>query len=158
MSLTSSAPGWAYTWDADRDHWLDACARRTPAWSGSRRDIVSATAAAADRAREQRFTHFLYPRSGRFVYASNPPREGTFFSVTVRGDWSLHQGRKTYPQETAPDASSIAKLPGHTVERSQASPARLAQADRSPDVAAILPFRGRDHASKPQATRSRRRL
>ncbi|MBV9444644.1 MAG: hypothetical protein JO345_01910 [Streptosporangiaceae bacterium] len=39
----------------------------------------------------------------RFAYANNSPGDGAFFSVTARGDWSLHHGRETYPLELAPD-------------------------------------------------------
>jgi len=146
-----AASGWAYTWDADRDHWLDARPRHTPAWSGRRRDITSAAEAAAQRARAEHLTHYLYPRAGRFVYATNPPAEGAFFSVTLRGDWSAHHGRETYPLETAPDDTASAT-------RNTASPVKLAQADQAAGESVVLPFFRREETVKPQATsRGRRR-
>lgn len=142
-----AASGWAYTWDAERDHWLDARTPHTPAWSGTQRKITSAAMAAAERARREHLTHYLYPLPGRFGYANNPPSDGAFFSVTARGDWSLHHGQDTYPLETAPDASSIENL-----ARSRAAPARLARADRGAGPAVVLPFRPAAKTAQPQVT------
>jgi hypothetical protein len=102
-----AASGWAYSWDAERDHWFDARPRLTPVWSGSRLDVMAATMAAAGRAKAEHLTHYLYAQRGKFVYANNPPREGAFFSVTLRGHWALHVGRATYPVESAPRCQRV---------------------------------------------------
>jgi hypothetical protein len=136
-----AASGWAYSWDAERDHWFDARPRLTPGWSGSRLDVMAATMAAAGRAKAEHLTHYLYAQRGKFVYANNPPREGAFFSVTLRGHWALHVGRATYPLERAPDASTFANMPA---KHSQLTPARLAQADQAAHGAVIIPFRKRE--------------
>jgi hypothetical protein len=137
-----ASSGCAYTWDAERDHWLDARPRLTPAWSGSRRDVTSAAVAAAQRVWEEKVTHYLYARQGRFVYANNPPRDGAFFSVNVRGLWARHDGPVTYPIENAPGTSAIAAqaLYGH------ATPARLALADQVVGDAVVLAFHQREHS------------
>jgi hypothetical protein len=148
-----ASSGCAYTWDAERDHWLDARPRLTPAWSGSRRDVTSAAVAAAQRVWKEKVTHYLYAHQGRFVYANNPPREGAFFSVNVRGLWAMHDGRVTYPMENAPGTSAIA--PQALYGRS--SPARLAFADQAADGAVVLAFHHREEYSRPGMAPEQRR-
>jgi hypothetical protein len=156
-----TASGWAHTWDRERDHWYDARPRLTPAWKGSRRDIGRRSAelaaeTAAERAWQYNITHYLHAEPGRFWYGSNPPGPQTaFYSVTLHGDWSLHQDRRTYPLANAPDATSFAGLAGHV----GAGPARLAREDRTgrvPGEAAVLPFRGRPATPGQPAASSRR--
>ncbi|MBV9444661.1 MAG: hypothetical protein JO345_02000 [Streptosporangiaceae bacterium] len=151
------ASGWAYTWDAARNHWLDARQRHAPAWSDSRSDIASATVAAAERARQERLTHYLCVVHDRFVYANNPPRIVAFFSITARGDWSVHHGPETYPLESAPDASSIGNLLGQPSVRTDVSPARLARADLAANEGMVLPFRQRDGAARTTTSAGTRR-
>jgi hypothetical protein len=151
-----AASGWAYTWDRDRDHWRDARPAQSPPWAGSSRDIIWAARAAEDRARHQHITHYVYLRSGKFAYGNNPPLDGTFFSVTKIGDWSLHQGRETYPLDTAPDTGSAVSL---TSQR-QAGPARLARLDQTATEGLVLPFRSPDvrrRVAAPPATQGRHR-
>jgi hypothetical protein len=145
-----AASGWAYSWDAERDHWLDARPRVTPAWSGSRRDAISVTMAATERARAEHLTHFLYAQREKFVYANNPPREGAFFSITLRGHWALHVGRVTYPLESAPDASAFANIPA---TQRRPTPAMLARADHAAQGAVVVQFRKREdlrHGHRPE--------
>lgn len=153
-----AASGWAYTWDGERDHWYDARPRLTPPWTGSRRNTSTRSVAlavenVAERARREHVTHYLHAAPGRLLYGNNPPGlETAFFSVTLRGDWSLHEGRNTYPLEHPPDASSVARL--------TTGAARLARADRAaelPAEAAVIPFRA-VQAAKPRRAVSRRPL
>jgi hypothetical protein len=131
-----AASGWACTFDEDRAHWYDARKHRSPTWSTSLRadklaSVSEAAAGAAERARRLHVTHFMYSEPGALVYGNNPPPPGTdFYSVTRDGNWSLHQGVATYPQEDAPDARSFARLTVRSTARSQVHPARLARADR----------------------------
>jgi hypothetical protein len=152
-----AASGWACIFDEDREHWYDARPRRSPAWSTSLRAGKLASAAeavqgAAERTRRLHVTHFLYAEPGALVYGNNPPSPGTdFYSVTRGGDWSLHQGVATYPQEEAPDARSLARLPGRSTARSQLHPARLAAADRA-SGGQVIAFRPRTGSPASRAT------
>jgi hypothetical protein len=138
-----AASGWAYTRDRDREHWRDALGVQRPPWSGRSRDITWAARAAEDRARHQHLTHYLYLRAGKFAYGNNPPRDGAFFSVTKVGDWSLHQGRATYPLDDAPDTGLAVNLTG------QSGPVRLARAD-----GLVLPFAVPEAARRAKAPAS----
>lgn len=153
-----AASGWAYTWDGERDHWYDARPRLTPPWTGSRRNtgirsVTLAVEAVAERAQREHVTHYLHAAPGRLLYGNNPPGpETAFFSVTLRGDWSLHEDRKTYPLWQPPDGGSVARLTAGAVQ--------LARADRGtelPAEAAVIPFRAAQ-AARPRATVSRRHL
>lgn len=150
--------GWAYNWDAEREHWQDARPQRTPSWTGSRRKLVEAAASATERARRERTAYFLHERPGRIVYGNNPPAQGVFYSVTVRGYWSLHQGRETYPLEGPPDATTVTTSQGKIAVRRKMSPARLALAHQPTEPALVIPFRQRTEPPKPQAAPRGRRL
>lgn len=131
--------GWAYTWDGERDHWYDARPRLTPAWAGSRRSaggrsVETAVQDIAERAHREHVTHYVYLTPGRLHYANNPPGPDiAFFSVTLRGDWSLHEGRATYPLEQPPDASAVVGL--------RIGAVRLARTDLRPAEAPVIPLR-----------------
>jgi hypothetical protein len=142
--------GWAYARDADREHWQDAMARREPGWTRYQKLINQATFMAETRAGVERVTHFVGSSPSGYRYGDNPPDPGSvFFSVTPLGDWALHDGAVTYPLAAAPDATTIATMPGR-------SATRLARADQASTGPVVLPFSRRDPAPKPAATTSRR--
>jgi hypothetical protein len=142
--------GWAYTYDADRQHWQDASPRRESTWTSYQKLITQATFMAETRASIQRVTHFVDGSPGRFRYRDNPPDPGSaFFSVTPLGDWALHDGTATYPLAAAPDATTITAMPGCTA-------ARLARADHAAARPVVVPFSRRDQKPKTAATTNRR--
>jgi hypothetical protein len=142
--------GWAYTHDADREHWQDARPCREPAWTSYQKLITQATFMAETRAGIQRVTHFVDGPPGKYRYGDNPAEPGSvFFSVTPLGDWALHDGTATYPLAAAPDASTLAAMPGRTA-------ARLASSDNVRTRSVIVPFSPRDQTPKAAATTNRR--
>ncbi|HXL87659.1 MAG TPA: hypothetical protein VN969_01535 [Streptosporangiaceae bacterium] len=141
---------WAYASDADRDHWQDAFARREPTWTKYQKLITQATFMAETRAGMERVTHFLDGSPGRYRYGNNPPGpETAFFSVTPLGDWAHHDGTATYPLAAAPEATTIATLPGRTATR-------LARSDYAAAEPVVVPLIPRNQTAKTQATRNRR--
>jgi hypothetical protein len=141
---------WAYASDAGREHWIFARPSREPAWTRYQKLITQATFMAETRAGIQRVTHFVDGSPGRYRYRDNPPDPGSaFFSVTPLGDWSLHDDAATYPLAAAPNASTLATMPGHTA-------AKLARADQAAVRPVVVPFSRRDQTAKTAATANRR--
>ena len=148
-----AASGWAYTWDGERDHWLDARAPLSPACS---RRCVSLHVAQS-LARELEVAHYVSLEAGKLICANNPPRDwGLFFSVTNRGDWSLHRGPETYPLESIPDAETMRQLASGAVA-SVGRPVRVTRVEHPWESAAVVVPLSAARGSRPSSARTQRR-